>query len=118
MTRGDTVELTYTVTVDEDAPEGAVLVNRAVLFSLEDTTTHVVPTGDLTIVKQVSPVAGNGVVVHFGDTLTYTLNAVASGDLDQPDVVVTDYVPGFDPLRPTLGQDDLRRGLGCLRRCG
>ncbi len=101
---GDTVELTYEVTVDEDAPEGAVLVNRAVLFSLEDTTTHVVPTGDLTIVKEVSPVAGNGVVVHFGDTLTYTLNAVASGDLDQPDVVVTDYVPGYDPLRPSSGK--------------
>ena len=101
---GDTVELTYTVTLDEDAPEGAVLVNRAVLFSLEDTTTHVVPTGDLTIVKEVSPVAGGAVVVHFGDTLTYTLNAVTSGDLDQPDVVVTDFVPGFDPLRPTSGK--------------
>jgi uncharacterized repeat protein (TIGR01451 family) len=101
---GDTVELTYSVTVDQDAPQGQVLENRAVFFDLEDTTTHVVPTGDMTIVKEVSPVAGNGVVVEFGDTLTYTLNVVATGDLNQPDVVVTDYVPGFDPLRPTSGK--------------
>ena len=54
--------LTYDATVNADAPQGAVLVNTARFLGLEDTTTHVVPTGALTIVKAVSPVAGDGVV--------------------------------------------------------
>ncbi|MGH8940249.1 MAG: DUF5979 domain-containing protein, partial [Actinomycetes bacterium] len=59
--------------------------------------------GALQIGKEVSPVAGNGVVVEAGDTLTYTLTVTATGDLQQPNVVVTDYVPGFDPARPASG---------------
>ena len=91
------------MTVNANAPAGAVLVNTARFQGLEDTTTHVVPTGNLTLVKQVSPVAGNGVVVEFGDKLTYTLTASATGTLDQPNVVVTDYLPGSDPARPKSG---------------
>ncbi len=60
--------------------------------------------GAMTISKEVSPVAGNGVVVDFGDTLTYTLTVRATGDQVQPNVVVTDYVPGFDPARPGSGK--------------
>jgi uncharacterized repeat protein (TIGR01451 family) len=63
-----------------------------------------VRSGALGIVKSVSPVAGNGVVVEFGDTLTYTLTVSATGTSDQPNVVVTDYLPGFDPARPTSGK--------------
>ncbi|MGH8893271.1 MAG: hypothetical protein ACRDWY_08205, partial [Actinomycetes bacterium] len=100
----DEKTLTYAVTVNRDAPEGAVLLNTARFLGLEDTTTHVVPTGDLTIVKEVSPVAGNGVVVEFGDKLTYTLSVHATGTLNQPDVVVTDYLPGLDPARPESGE--------------
>ena len=99
----DEKTLTYRVTVNANAPAGAVLVNTARFQGLEDTTTHVVPTGNLTLVKQVSPVAGNGVVVEFGDKLTYTLTASATGTLDQPNVVVTDYLPGSDPARPKSG---------------
>ena len=53
----DEKTFTYAVTVNADAPHGAVLVNTARFLGLEDTTTHVVPTGALTIVKAVSPVA-------------------------------------------------------------
>ena len=70
---------TYAVTVNQAAPQGSVLVNTAKFQNLTDTTTHVVPTGAMTIVKGVTPVAGNGVVVKFGDTLTYTLTASATG---------------------------------------
>jgi uncharacterized repeat protein (TIGR01451 family) len=49
-------------------------------------------------------VAGNGVVVEFGDTLTYKLTAAATGTLSQPNVVITDYLPGRDPARPTSGK--------------
>ena len=43
-------------------------------------------------------------VVNFGDTLTYTLTVTATGTLDQPNVVVNDYIPGYDPARPTSGK--------------
>ena len=92
------------MTVNQAAPQGAVLVNTAKFQNLTDTTTHVVPTGAMTIVKGVTPVAGNGVVVKFGDTLTYTLTASATGTLNQPNVVVNDYIPGYDPARPTSGK--------------
>ncbi len=95
---------TYAVTVDADAPQGGVLVNTARFLGLQDTTTHVVPSGSLALVKEVKPVAGNGVVVKFGDTLTYTLTVSATGTLDQPNVIVTDYIPGYDPARPTSGK--------------
>jgi uncharacterized repeat protein (TIGR01451 family) len=99
----DEKTLTYAVTVDSDAPQGSVLVNNARFLGLQDTTTHAVPSGALALVKEVSPVAGNGVAVEFGDTLTYTLTASATGALDQPNVLVTDYLPGFDPARPSSG---------------
>ena len=75
-------------------------------------------TGGLTISKAVSPVAGNGVVVNFGDTLTYTLTVNATGEIDQPDVVVTDYVPGHDPARPTSGSTTYVAGsAACSGAC-
>lgn len=73
---------------------GAVAVGSAVTF------TNTRKTGALTISKAVTPVAGNGVVVGFGDTLTYTMTVSATGSLGQSGVVVTDYVPGSDPARP------------------
>jgi uncharacterized repeat protein (TIGR01451 family) len=94
---------TYSVTVDNDAPQGGVLVNTARFLDLQDTTTHVVPSGALALVKEVSPVAGHGVVVNFGDKLTYKLTASATGQLDQPDAVVKDYLPGRDPAHPKSG---------------
>jgi uncharacterized repeat protein (TIGR01451 family) len=101
---GASKTFTYAVTVNQAAPQGAVLVNTAKFQNLTDTTTHVVPTGAMTVVKGVTPVAGNGVVVEFGDKLTYTLTASATGTLDQPNVIVTDYLPGFDPARPKSGK--------------
>jgi uncharacterized repeat protein (TIGR01451 family) len=60
--------------------------------------------GVLNVSKAVSPVAGNGVVVKFGDTLTYTLTVSATGEAIQHDVFVFDYIPGYDPARPTSGK--------------
>ena len=100
---GATHTFTYSVTVDANAPQGGVLVNTARFLDLQDTTTHVVPSGDLALVKEVSPVAGHGVVVNFGDKLTYTLTASATGQLDQTDAVVKDYLPGRDPAHPKSG---------------
>jgi uncharacterized repeat protein (TIGR01451 family) len=100
---GATKAFTYTGLVGANAPPTSQLVNKASFLLKESTTTHVVGSGAMTLVKAVSPVAGNGVVVEFGDTLTYTLTATATGNLDQPNVVVTDYVPGYDPARPGSG---------------
>jgi uncharacterized repeat protein (TIGR01451 family) len=60
--------------------------------------------GVLNISKAVSPVAGGGTVVEFGDTLTYTVTVSATGEATQHDVYVTDYIPGYDPARPTSGK--------------
>jgi LPXTG-motif cell wall-anchored protein len=60
--------------------------------------------GALNISKAVSPVAGGGTVIEFGDTLTYTLTVSATGELTQNNVVVTDFIPGYDPARPTSGK--------------
>ena len=60
--------------------------------------------GALNVTKAVSPVAGGGTVIEFGDTLTYTLTVSATGELTQNNVVVSDYIPGYDPARPTSGK--------------
>ena len=71
--------------------------------------------GTLNIVKAVSPVAGNGVVVEFGDTLTYTLTVSATGEQRQPNVVVSDFLPGRDPAHPTSGETTYVAGsAGCV----
>lgn len=79
--------------------------NRAVSGACDDEgeTSYVAGPGVLEIVKAVTPVAAPGVVISVGDTLTYTLTVTASGEPNQPNVVVTDYVPGFDPARPDSG---------------
>jgi uncharacterized repeat protein (TIGR01451 family) len=76
---------------------GVVAVGSTVTF----TNTRL--EGTLNIAKKVSPVAGNGVVVNFGDTLTYTLTVSATGDQRQPNAVAWDYLPGRDPAHPSSG---------------
>lgn len=86
---------------------GVVAVGGTVTFTNSRVTTPppVAPeSGSLGITKSVTPVAGEGTVVGFGDTLTYTLTVTATGNRTQPNVVVTDYVPGFDPARPQSGK--------------
>ena len=48
--------------------------------------------------------------MEFGDTLTYTLTVNATGKLDQPNVKVTDYLPGSDPARPKSGETTYVKG--------
>ena len=95
---GEDVVLEYTATVSDTAPQGTVLENRAEFLAQFDSTTHVVPTGALTVVKTADPVSGSGVIA--GDRITYTLTVTATGGLDQRGVVVSDYVPGSDPALP------------------
>ena len=101
---GGSKAFTYTGLVGANAPPNSQLVNKATFLLKDSTTTHVVGSGALSLTKAVSPVAGNGVVVEFGDTLTYTLTAAATGTLSQPNVVITDYLPGRDPARPSSGK--------------
>jgi uncharacterized repeat protein (TIGR01451 family) len=82
------VVLTYSVTVDADAPQGSTQTNIVTLGDHTSTTEHHVPTGDLTLVKHVDKASA-----AYGDTLTYTFDAATTGDLDQTNVVVTDVVP-------------------------
>jgi len=84
----------------------AVQANQTITFTVTNRRLG----GKLNIVKQVSPVAGNGTVVEFGDTLTYTLTVSADGEQRQPNVIVTDYVPGYDPARPKSGKTTYLKG--------
>jgi uncharacterized repeat protein (TIGR01451 family) len=84
-----TKAVTFATTVDQDTPQGTDLVNVATLGNQQSSTTHRVATGDLTLVKTVNPTSG----AEYGSTLTYGLNAVATGTLNQTGVTVTDVVP-------------------------
>src|SRR4051812_9533369 len=83
-----TTVLTYSVTVDADAPLGSTQTNVATLGDQTSTTDHHVPTGALTLVKHVDKANAS-----YGATLTYSFDAASTGDLDQTDVVVTDVLP-------------------------
>ena len=93
---GQTVTLTYAVTVDKDAPEGATLTNVALVDGScvgnadpsACTTDHHVPTGALTLVKHVDKATAS-----YGDTLTYTFDAATTGALNQTAVTVSDVMP-------------------------
>lgn len=93
---GASVTLTYTVAVSGLVPEGVSLTNKAEFLTELDSTTHLVPEGDLEIVKAVDPTSGTTVLP--GQTLTYTLRVTATGELDQQQVSGSDVMPGADPL--------------------
>ena len=99
LAAGASKSFTYAVTVDSSAPHAAALVNRVVFLGKQATTTHTVTRGALTIAKSVA--AANGQPVKFGDTLTYTMVVTADGP--QQGVIVTDYIPGYDPARRSSG---------------
>ncbi len=121
---GSTV-LTYSVTVNSDAPDGQQLVNTAHFGEMSARTTHtvVVPpppatspgTAGLTITKAVSP--GESAVVNYGDTLTYTMTVTATGTIGQSDVTVTDHVPGYDPARTGSGVTTYNGNAACDGTC-
>lgn len=88
-------DATFSVKVDSDAFDGEVIDNIAYITFKghkvpSNRTKHlvIVPTGDLRLHKAVTPTSAT-----IGTVLTYTLNAKATGDIDQTDVVVTDVIP-------------------------
>lgn len=118
------VALTYSVTVNSDAPNGQQLVNNAYFGEeLNASTTHtvVVPpppppgTAGLTITKAVSPAETAN--VNYGDTLTYTMTVTATGTLGQSNVTVTDHVPGYDPARTGSGLTTYKGDAACDGNC-
>jgi uncharacterized repeat protein (TIGR01451 family) len=54
-------------------------------------------TGPLQLSKSVTPTTGSYTAGAPGNTLTYTLTLKPTGLLDHTNVVVTDYIPGYDP---------------------
>ena len=89
-------DASFDVTVNPDDVDKQVITNQAtlsfngsVIFSNQTHHQVHVPNGDLVITKAVSftPPA------TVSSLLTYTLTAVASGNIDQTNVVVTDSIP-------------------------
>jgi uncharacterized repeat protein (TIGR01451 family) len=95
---GASETFTYQVTVDADAPARATLLNRVTFLQDSATTTHEVGDRSLAIVKSVTPTGS----AELGDTLTYTLKVTAGGSLGQTNVVVSDYIPGYQPGRASV----------------
>lgn len=61
-------------------------------------------TGPLQLAKSVAPTTGSYTAGDPSNTLTYTLSLSPTGALDHTGVVVTDYLPGFDPADTTSGK--------------
>ncbi|HET6817391.1 MAG TPA: DUF5979 domain-containing protein [Mycobacteriales bacterium] len=63
-------------------------------------------TGPLQLNKSVTPTTGSYTAGDPNNTLTYTLTMTepAPGQLKHTNVVVTDYIPGYDPADTTSGK--------------
>jgi uncharacterized repeat protein (TIGR01451 family) len=90
-----TGSVTFSVTVNNDAPDNTVIDNVATINNNghKIPSNHVrhlvfVPSGDIALVKSVDPKTAKA-----GTVLNYTLVATASGNITQHNVVVTDEVP-------------------------
>lgn len=90
-----TGSVTFSVTVNDNAPDNAVIDNVATITNNDHKipSNHVrhlvfVPNGDINLTKSVDPGKAKA-----GTVLTYTLTAAASGNITQHNVVVTDVVP-------------------------
>jgi uncharacterized repeat protein (TIGR01451 family) len=90
-----TGSVTFSVTVNNDAPDNTVIDNVATINNdgHKIPSNHVrhlvfVPSGDIALVKSVDPKTAKA-----GTVLNYTLVATASGNITQHNVVVTDEVP-------------------------
>ena len=92
---GGSGSVMFSVTVDNDDVDGQIIDNVGeIVFNGNHTpsnhTRHrvFIPTGDLKLRKSVTPTTAT-----VGTELDYTLKAIASGDIDQTGVVVTDAIP-------------------------
>jgi uncharacterized repeat protein (TIGR01451 family) len=92
---GTSGDATFSVTVDDDATNGQIIDNVGeITFKGHRTpsnhTKHrvFVPHGDLKLHKSVTPTTAT-----VGTVLNYTLDASASGNIDQTGVVVKDAIP-------------------------
>lgn len=91
---GQTASVHWTVVADLPSAAGQTIDNVATFVAPDNSgssnpVSNPLPFGDLTLVKAVSPTS----TVEYGDTLTYSLTAVATGSLDQHSVVITDVIP-------------------------
>jgi hypothetical protein len=76
--------------------------------------------GPLQLIKSVTPETGSYNPADDNNTLTYTLtlDEPEPGQLDHTDVVVSDYIPGYDPdhtdsLKTTYVADSATCSTGC-----
>lgn len=91
---GGSATVHWTVIAQLPTAAGQVIDNVASFVGPENSggsnpVSNPLPFGDLTLFKSVSPTSP----AQYGDTLTYSLSATATGSLDQHGVVITDVVP-------------------------
>ena len=75
-------------------------------------------TGALQLAKSVTPGLGSYTVGDPSNTLTYTLSLSPTGALDHTNVLVTDYIPGYDPADTKSGKTTYVNGSAtCSTGC-
>ncbi|MBL3699786.1 DUF11 domain-containing protein, partial [Leucobacter luti] len=94
---GETVTITYTVQVRDDAPNGQVIGNHASSADVREDppgTEHEVdnPRGTVELSKSADPASGTA--VRPGDTVTYSVTATNDAATDMVNVTVEDTVSG------------------------
>ncbi|WP_183091985.1 DUF7507 domain-containing protein [Mycetocola lacteus] len=102
LAEGETVTITYSVTVNADA-SGETLNNHVSgtatppglppIVPPPVDTEHQVPTPGFELGKSANP--ENGTAVHPGDTITYTVSGINTGETVLDPVVITDDLSGL-----------------------
>jgi uncharacterized repeat protein (TIGR01451 family) len=85
----DTSTKSFTIGPDQESQEGPQNKDVTLDEPFVDQPIPVVPTGEMKLIKSVSPTE----TAEYGDTLTYSMVATATGTLDEQSVVVSDVVP-------------------------
>jgi uncharacterized repeat protein (TIGR01451 family) len=95
---GNTVQLTFQVTVDSPNENGVTILNSAMLSAdglipiQSNFVSYVIEaTPELTVVKSADPVDGSN--VEYDDLITYILVVTNIGDANTDNVSLTDFIP-------------------------
>ncbi|GAB6930214.1 hypothetical protein JCM10914A_41970 [Paenibacillus sp. JCM 10914] len=111
LTPGDTVVVTYQVRVTSVPPDGVIANNAMVTFEYQSITDGPIFTGDIPSNEVLTPVFAPGLSLTKsvspttaapGQTVSYQLVVVNSGDVQLTNVVVNDPLLGIQEVIPIL----------------
>ncbi|WP_130454757.1 isopeptide-forming domain-containing fimbrial protein [Leucobacter luti] len=107
---GTTVELRYTVRVNDDVTGEQSLRNVVTSPDSPSVPETENPVGSVELAKTSEPAAGSG--VKRGDTVSYTVSVRNTSGVDLTDVIATDDLSGVLPYADLLGDPEVVSGGG------